>query len=316
MTEGQKGVLGMVLASTVWGLSSLFYKLLDHVPPLEVLSHRTLWSCLFFLAVLLLQGRIGRVRLVLTDRQAIPLILVAALTIAANWFCFILAIQIGMATEASLGYYIFPLVAVLLGVLVFREHLSRSQALAVGLATLAVVLLTLGLGVAPWISLLISATFGLYGMLKKKLDVGPVVSVTVEVLLLTPVALIVLFAQWQSGQGVFGMNLQDSLLLMLSGPLTATPLMLFSAAAHRVSLSTVGLVQYLNPTLQFLCAVLVFREPFGLWHAIAFALIWTALAIYSVSAIRQERAARRQASASAGVSTTVMNSNKDASAKP
>lgn len=316
MTEGQKGVAGMVLASTIWGLSSLFYKLLSHVPPLEVLAHRTLWSCVFFLGVLALQSRLGQLRVVLADRKAVPLILLAAVMIAANWFCFILSIQIGMATEASLGYYIFPLVAVLFGVFVFREGLRRAQALAVALATLAVVVLTLGLGVAPWVSLLISATFGLYGLIKKKLKVGPLVSVTAEVLLLTPIALIVLFVQWQGGQAAYGANLTDTLLLMLSGPLTATPLILFSAAAHRVNLSTVGLVQYLNPTLQFLCAVLVFREPFGQWHAIAFALIWSALAIYSVSAIRQDRAARKTSSAAAGVSTTVMNSSKDASANP
>ncbi|MGH1356989.1 MAG: EamA family transporter RarD [Thalassovita sp.] len=316
MTDGQKGVAGMVLASSVWGLSSLYYKLLDHVPPLEVLSHRTLWSCVFFLGVLAVQGRLSHIRTVLLNRRALPLILIAAVTIAANWFLFILSIQIGKATEASLGYYIFPLVAVLIGVVVFREGLSRAQVVAVGLATLAVVVLTLGLGVAPWVSLLLSLTFGLYGLIKKKLDVGPVVSVTVEVLVLTPIALIVLFSQWQAGQAAYGANVQDTLLLMVSGPLTATPLILFSSAARRVNMSTVGLVQYVNPTLQFLCAVLVFREPFGHWHAIAFTLIWTALAIYSVATVRQDRAARRASSAAAGEGTTVMNSNMDASAKP
>lgn len=316
MSDARKGVLGLVLACMIWGLSSLYYKLLAHIPPLEVLAHRTLWSCLFFLGLLAIQGRLRAVGVAICDRRAVPLILFAALMIAANWFCFILSIQIGKATEASLGYYIFPLVAVLIGVVVFREGLSRAQAAAVGLAVVAVLVLTIGLGVAPWVSLLISITFGLYGLVKKKLDVGPVVSVTAEVLLLTPIALIILFGKWQVGQAAYGADVQDSLLLMLSGPLTATPLILFSSAARRVSMSTVGLVQYVNPTLQFLCAVLVFQEPFGQWHAIAFALIWTALAIYSVVTIRQDRAARRTASASAGEATTVMKSSTEASANP
>lgn len=307
MTDAQKGVLGLIAACTVWGLSSLYYKLLAHVPPLEVLAHRTLWSCVFFVGVLLVQGRIRHLALALNSARAIMTILFAALMIAANWFCFILSIQIGKATEASLGYYIFPLVAVLLGVVVFRERLTLTQAIAVGLATLAVTVLTIGLGVAPWVSLLISVTFGFYGVVKKKLAAGPVVSVTAEVLLLTPIALIWLFGVWKTGQPAYGVNMRDTLLLMFSGPLTATPLILFSAAAKRVNYATVGLVQYLNPTLQFFVAVLVFQEPFGQWHQIAFALIWVALALYSVSAVRQDRAARRVVTASEGVSTKVSN---------
>jgi chloramphenicol-sensitive protein RarD len=303
MTDAQKGILGLICACTIWGLSSLYYKLLAHVPPLEVLAHRTLWSCVFFLALLAMRGRIRELGQAIGTPRAAIIILFAALMIAANWFCFILSIQIGKATEASLGYYIFPLVAVLLGVIVFRERLTLTQAIAVGLATLAVIVLTVGLGVAPWVSLIISVTFGFYGVVKKKLSTGPVVSVTAEVLLLTPIALIWLFGVWKTGQPAFGANLRDTLLLMVSGPLTATPLILFSAAAKRVNYATVGLVQYLNPTLQFLVAVMIFQEPFGQWHQLAFALIWTALALYSVSAVRQDRAARRVATASEGVST-------------
>jgi chloramphenicol-sensitive protein RarD len=184
------------------------------------------------------------------------------------------------------------------------------------LALLAVVVLTLGLGVAPWIALVLSGTFGLYGLIKKRLPVAPLVSVTAEVLLLSPIALVVLAYGWDQGHAAFGQGTQDLLLLMFSGLLTGTPLILFSAATKRVSMATVGLVQYLNPTLQFLCAVLIFAEPFGQWHAIAFALIWTALAIYSFAAIRHERALRRTSSAAAGVSTTVISSSSEGSAKP
>ncbi len=316
MTETGKGVLAMVAACTVWGLSPLYYKLLAHIPPLEVLSHRTLWSLAFFALVLLAQGRLGLLRGALSSGRSVGVIAVAALMISANWFCFILSIQIGKATEASLGYYIFPLVAVLAGVLAFGERLGRAQWTAVALAVTAVVVLTVGLGVAPWIALILAVTFGLYGLIKKRLTLGPVVSVTAEVLLLAPVALVILWQGWADGTAAYGASLRDSLLLMVSGPLTATPLILFSAATKRVSLSTVGLVQYLNPTLQFFCAVLVFGEPFGQWHAIAFGLIWLALAIYSLATVRQDRASRRVAMAVSGVSTTVMNSNSDASAKP
>ncbi|MBA84408.1 EamA family transporter RarD [Thalassobius sp. S69A] len=316
MTESKRGVLALLVACTVWGLSPLYYKLLAHIPPLEVLAHRTLWSCAFFALVLAGQGRLGQLRGVFRSWRVVGVIVFAAVMISVNWFVFILSIQVGHAVEASLGYYIFPLVAVLIGVVVFKESLSPLQILAVALALGAVLVLTLGLGVAPWIALILSVTFGLYGLVKKRLSVGPVVSVTAEVLLLSPIALLVLLWEWQQGVPVLGYSLSDSLLLMFSGVLTGAPLILFSAATKRVSMATVGLIQYLNPTLQFLCAVLVFAEPFGQWHAIAFAMIWTALAIYSFAALVQDRASRRVSITAEGVSTTVRNASRDGSAKP
>jgi chloramphenicol-sensitive protein RarD len=195
--------------------------------------------------------------------------------------------------EASLGYYIFPLVAVLLGAIAFRERLGKAQLFAVALALCAVVTLTWGLGVPPWIALILASSFGLYGLVKKGLSVGPVVSVTAEVLLLSPIALTVLWYVHSDGTGAFAVTWRDSLLLMFSGILTGTPLIMFSYATKRVTLATVGLVQYLNPTLQFLVATLIFREVFSFWHAVAFAMIWTALAIYTTASLRQDRAARR-----------------------
>ncbi|RBI69092.1 EamA family transporter RarD [Roseovarius sp. TE539] len=299
MTEAVKGVMAMVAACTIWGLSPLYYKLLSHIPPIEILAHRTLWSFLFFAGVLLWQGRIALLRVGLASGRSVLAIALAALAISLNWFVFITAIQIDRAVEASLGYYMFPLVAVLLGASVFRERLDTAQWAAVGLALLAVVALTAGLGVAPWISLVLAVSFGLYGLAKKRLSLGPVVSVTAEVLLLSPLAVVIL-AHFHSGPGggAFAASWSDSLLLAFSGVLTATPLILFSYATRRVRLATVGLVQYLNPTLQFFVATLIFREPFGIWHALAFGMIWTALAIYSFSAWRQDRALRRAVSSS------------------
>ncbi|RXV62222.1 EamA family transporter RarD [Roseovarius sp. A46] len=293
MREATKGIVAMVATCTVWGLSGIYYKLLAHVPPIEILAHRTLWSCAFFALVLLAQGRISMLGRALAGRRSVLSIALAALMISTNWFVFITSIQVGRAMEASLGYYIFPLVAVLLGALAFRERLGRAQLFAVGLALCAVVTLTLGLGVPPWIALVLASSFGLYGLVKKGLSVGPVVSVTAEVLLLSPIALTVLWYFHSSGNGAFTANWRDSLLLAFSGILTGTPLIMFSYATKRVTLATVGLVQYLNPTLQFLVATLIFLEPFSFWHAVAFAMIWTALAIYTTASLRQDRAARR-----------------------
>ncbi|MCM2561235.1 EamA family transporter RarD [Lutimaribacter sp. EGI FJ00015] len=295
-SEAGRGILAMVVACTVWGVAPLYYKLLAHIPPIEVLAHRTIWSVLFFALVLLVQGRLGQLRAALGDWRKIAVVMAAALLISTNWFVFITSVQIGRVTEASLGYYLFPLVAVALGRLVFGERLTVAQQLPVALAIFAVALLTWGLGVTPWIALILSGTFGLYGVVKKRLDVGPVVSVTAEVALLAPIALAVLgWFHTQAPDPAFGGDMVDAALLMFSGVLTGAPLILFSYAARRVRLGTIGLVQYLNPTLQFLVAVLIFNEPFNRWHGIAFGLIWAALAIYTVATWRQDRAARRAA---------------------
>jgi len=303
MTDSARGIWAMVWACLIWGLSPLYYKLLAHIAPIEVLAHRTLWSFGFFALVLLGQNRLGQLWAAMTSPRALVVLGVSALMISTNWFVFILSIQIGHATEASLGYYLFPLVAVALGRVVFKERLDMGQKTAVALAMLAVVVLSLGLGVAPWVALILSSSFGLYGLIKKRLNTGPVVSVTAEVLLLCPIAMGVLYWRHSSGAGVFGAHLFDSALLAFSGILTATPLILFSYATKRVRLGTIGLVQYLNPSLQFFCAVVIFGEAFGPWHATAFALIWAALLIYTIAALRQERAARR-AVPKAGTSPT------------
>lgn len=295
MSDTSKGITAMIGACMIWGLSPLFYKLLIHVPPPEVLAHRTGWSFIFFAGVLLVQGRLGEMRLALNSWRRAGLIALASAMISVNWFLFIVSVQIGRTTEASLGYYIFPLVAVLIGRFGFGERLGRAQWLAVAMAALAVGVLTLGLGVAPWISLILASTFGLYSAIKKELPIGPVVSVTCEILFFLPIGLVILFLQHNSGQGAFGQDFSDSALLILSGPLTAMPLILFSYAARRVALSTIGLLQYLNPTLQFFCAVAIFGEVLTLWHQIAFVLIWGAVIVFSVASVASTRQAKARA---------------------
>jgi chloramphenicol-sensitive protein RarD len=304
MTEAAKGVLAMVAACTIWGLSGLFYRAIAAVPPGEVLAHRTLWSAAFFGVVLLLQHRSAEVRAAAGQPRLWLAVAVAATLIALNWFVFVHAIQSGHALEASLGYYVFPLVAVGLGWLVLGERFDRMQAFAIGLALVAVALLTIGLGAPPWIALTLAVTFGGYGLVKNRLGLGPVLGVFLETALLAPLALGWLaglhLGAWSDPGGrpgaAFGQDAGTSLLLVLSGPLmTGTPLILFSYAARRIRLATLGLVQYLNPSLQFLVATLVFGEAFTLWHAVAFPLIWAGLALYSRASWRQDRAARSRA---------------------
>lgn len=295
------GVALALSAFVIWGFSPIFYKALDHVPPLEVLSHRTIWTLIFIGGYALLTGRRKRLTDALRSRRTMAALALAAILIAVNWFTFIFAVQVGKATESSLGYYVFPLMSVALGVLVLKESLTRAQAVAVALAALAVLLLTLGLGAAPWIALILSSTMAVYGLLKKTISVGPVSTVTIEALLLTPLAATWLYGAHVQGWvglidrpgGWFGANWADTALLAASGLLTGGPLLLFAEAAHRLRYSTLGLLQYLNPTLQFFCAVVIFGEAFTLWHGVAFVMIWAAIAIYSAAASAAERSARK-----------------------
>lgn len=289
MTEAGKGVAAMAGAATVWGLSGIYYKALSVVPPVELLCHRNLWSAAFFGLVLLLQGRRREALALLAQPRAWAVLLLSATMIAVNWLLFIAAVQGSAALEASLGYYIFPLFAVALGFLVLGERFTFRQSVAIGMAVAAVGVLTIGLGKVPWIALVLATTFSLYGLIKGKVRLGPVISVFVETLILSGPALVWLWGAhrglWtdlggRTG-GIFGRDLATSAMLAFSGPLTATPLILFSYATRRIPYATVGLVQYVNPTLQFLVAVALFGEPFTRWHAVAFPLIWGGLALYS-----------------------------------
>ena len=284
-SEPVKGAIAIIAAAMIWGLQPIFYDALRHVPASDIAAHRILWSFVFFALVLVLKGRVGALIQAVTNRDQMGWTLLAALMVSFNWFFFVYAIQTGRLTESSLGYYIYPLFSVAFGFLLFRERFPRLQWIAVGLAAFGVFVLTLGLGVVPVISLILAVTFSLYGVIKKRLETGPTVSVTAEVLLLTPFVLIWLATMSDlSGitAGTWGM-------LMLSGPLTGLPLILFAYASQRVRMSTVGLISYLNPTLQFLVASLIFLEPVTLWHGVALICIWTALALYSGVSIRQER---------------------------
>ncbi|MBV1896549.1 MAG: EamA family transporter RarD [Rhodobacteraceae bacterium] len=309
MSDTQKGIFAIVAASATWGFSPVYFKLLEGIPASEVLAHRTLWSLVFFGGILFFQGRLGEIYKTLSQWRFATALALASFLISVNWFLFIHAVQIGKTTETSLGYYINPLMAVVLGRFWFGERLNRGQWFAVGLAAIAVTLLTLGLGVAPWISLVLALSFAIYGAIKKQLAIGPIVSVTCEVLIFLPVGLTILYFAHKDGHGYFGSSVWQTALLIGSGPLTALPLILFAFGVRRLALSTVGLLLYINPTLQLFCAVVIFGDPFSRWHIITFAMIWVALTIYTI-------AARKTSMASAGVSTTDKNSASSGSANP
>ena len=282
MTSPTKGILAIILAGIIWGFSPIYYKLLVAVPPFELLSHRTLWSFIFFFLILVLKGQVREFKsAIFRSKNQLIIIIFSSLLIAINWFFFIAAIQSNKATEVSLGYFIMPLVTVIWGLIFFKEKLSALQWFSVVLAAFAVFILTIELGVPPWIALILSFSFSIYAVLKKKLEISPIVSVTGEVFILIPIGLSLLFFFHLEGNGSFGENIEITVLLILSGPITAAPLILFSYGAHRVSLSTVGILQYLNPSLQFFCAAFIFLEPLTSWHMLSFSLIWIALIVYS-----------------------------------
>lgn len=305
MSDTRKGLLAAFLGCLMWGLFPILFRQMAHIPPTEVLAHRAIWSFAFFLGVLAMQGRLPEFRGALTHRATLVPLAFAMAMISSNWLVFIYATSSGQTTQISLGYYIFPLAAVLVGRLWFGERLGALQGIAVALAGLAVLGLALAQGALPWISLYLAISFCLYGVVKKRLDLGPVLSVSAEVALFLPLALVILAPTQLSGQGAFGASLSDSVLLIVGGVITAVPLMLFSYAARRVPLGTLGILQYISPSMQFLCATLLFGEAFTTAHMIAFPMIWVALVLFSIGSLRQDRAARRLAMVPPTVPTTV-----------
>jgi chloramphenicol-sensitive protein RarD len=278
--RGRAGALSAVGAFLMWGLFPLYWKMLAGVPALEVVAHRTTWGFLSVAGFVSLLGGWREARAVLLHRRTLLMLSASALLIAFNWLLYIWAVLHSHIVEASLGYYINPLVNVVLGVVILRETLSRAQKVAVGLASVGVAILTVGHGRLPWIALTLAISFGLYALVRKTVNAEAVVGLLGETAVLTPFALS--FVAWVGlrGEGSFGPSAPlASLLLALGGVVTAVPLVLFARGARALPLSTVGLIQYLSPSIQFLLAVLVFREPFNLIQGVAFVCIWCALAL-------------------------------------
>ena len=287
--EATKGVLYGLGAYTVWGCFPLYFALFAGVPSYEVLIHRVIWSCVFLAVVVTLLRRWPPIRAALARPKELGYVFGCAVFIAINWGVYIYAVETRHVLQASLGYVLTPLVNVGLGMLVLRETITRLQVLAVSLATLAILYQLFLLGVVPWITLVLAFSFGTYGLMRKQVALDGLSGLFVETLLLLPLSLLTLGALSAAGASHFGSDLPVALLLVSSGIVTAIPLLAFAGAARRLRLATVGFLMYINPTLQFLIALLVFNEPLSGEKLLSFAMIWVALGIYSWSAWRGRR---------------------------
>jgi len=290
--EARKGAWSGILAYGLWGIFPLYFKAVAEVPALEILAHRVLWSFLVLVPLVAVTRRGDEIRTLFGDRRTALLLLGSTLMIATNWFLFITSVNTGRVIESSLGYFINPLVNVLLGYLFLSERLRGPQRASLLLAGAGVALLVGLHGTVPWISLALAVTFAFYALLRKMAPVESLAGLTFETGILAPAALCYIAWGVGSGDGSFltGTARFDRL-LPLAGIITAGPLLLFGVAARRVRLTTLGFLQYVTPTGHFLLAVFVFGEPFGRGDLAAFLMIWGGLAIYSVDAVRQHMAA-------------------------
>ncbi|MBY4677115.1 EamA family transporter RarD [Marinobacterium arenosum] len=297
--ESRKGLLYALLAYGLWGTFPIYFKWVSHLPSLEVLGHRVVWATLFTALVMTLLGQWRRRREQLLNRRLWLTLLISAILIAANWGIYIYAVQINQVLSASLGYFMTPLVNVVIGVALLGEKLDRFRMMAVVLAVLGVAYQVISLGQLPWIALSLAILFGLYSAVRKKAPVDTLTGLLMETLLLLPLALGYLAFIAQQGESHFTADGNPSRLILV-GVLTALPLLAFAAAAQRLSLIALGFLTYLAPSIQFLLAVVVYDEPFGGDQMISFLLIWAGLAVFSVGALQQQHRARKQRLAAAG----------------
>jgi chloramphenicol-sensitive protein RarD len=282
-------------AYTLWGVLPLYFKAMAEVRATEIVSHRIIWSLIFLGALATLSRRWSTIRAALRTPKVAAVLALTAVLIGVNWLVYIYAVVSGHVLEGSLGYYLNPLVNVLLGVFVLKEKLSTLQKGAVFLAAAGVALLAFGAGGAIWISLSLAASFALYGFLRKVAPVDSLEGLWIETLYLMPIALAWVLWLGVRGESAFLDDRTTDILLILGGALTAIPLLLFTAAAKRLPYSTLGFLQYVAPSLQFLLAVLAFGEPLTTSHLICFGAIWTALAIFVTEGVRAGRTAARAA---------------------
>lgn len=288
--DSPKGLVLAISAYLLWGFLPIYMKALSDVPVLEVLAHRVIWSVPVAGAILIWLGRTSDLRAALRSPRMIGMAALTAALISVNWAIYVWSIQSGQALEAALGYYINPLFSVFLGAVLLKERLSRPQWAAIALAALAVMVLTYEAGRVPFVALGLTVSWGIYAYLKKRLPLGPNQGFMLEVLILLPLA--IGWVVWIAARGemVFLTDAKVTVLLLLAGVVTAVPLMLYANGAKLLRLSTIGILQYIAPTMIFLTAVFVFGEPFGTARAIAFPMIWAALLIYTGSMLRRKQA--------------------------
>ena len=284
-TEAQIGIGYALLAFSAWGFIPIYWKLLNTVPSMEILTHRMVWSVFFLLGLLAVQKRLGEFRELFHSPKYIFMLLGTATLLGANWFVYIYGVNTNQVIETSLGYFISPLLVILLGAVFLRERLNIWQVVAVGFAALGVLNFIWNFGSLPWIALSLAFTFSFYGLFRKKIPVKPLVGLLMETALLAPLAAI-LIAFWEvDGTGHFGTTWMTDFLLFGGGVVTSLPLLWFINAGKRLRYSTIGFIQYLTPSIQLLIGVYLYHEPFTPTHSITFGLIWAGLVIFSINSL-------------------------------
>lgn len=288
--KSSQGAACAIAAYGFWGLIPIYFKSIDSAHPGEILAHRIVWSVVLLFVALALMGKLGELKSSLTTINKLKPLLLSSLLISVNWLIFIWAINNERVLETSLGYYINPLVSVFLAMVVLKEQLNRLQWAAIAIASLGVINQLISFGQAPIVALSLAFSFAGYGLVRKKISVNPFVGLAVETIILAPLAL--LYFLWISGQNQMAftnISLAFDCLLILSGFITAFPLVMFAAAANRLSLTALGIFQYLAPSVSFVLAVVLYNEPFGVSQIITFSLIWGALAVFCIDGFRKNR---------------------------
>ncbi len=285
----RSGFASGIGAYLLWGFLPLLFKLVDHVGALTVVAERTLWSLLFVGVILFVTRRFKDVRAALSDRRTLASMALAAVLLATNWLIYVWSVETGQVLEASFGYFINPLINVAIGMLFLGERQNRLQSIAIGIALIAMVIQAFGLGRVPYIALSLAVTFALYGYVRKTAKISATPGLFLETLVLAPFALaFVVFSFVTAGVGPHG-DLQTVLLLALTGPGTAVPLLLFNFAVQRLRLTTIGMLQYMAPSIAFILAIIVFGEELNLLRAISFGLIWVSVAVFTWGSLRRAR---------------------------
>ncbi len=283
----KEGILYAFGAYFIWGLTPIYWKMIQHVPAIQLIGHRIAWSFILLSVVLFATRQWSELRSLASERRIIRIYLVAAALVGCNWFIYVWAVNAGYIVEASLGYFINPLLSVLLGVIFLRERLRRLQWFAVGLAAAGVIYLTAAHGRLPWIALGLAFTFGFYGLVKKTAPLSSLHGLTLETGILFAPSAIFLAYQESLGQGAFlHTGIGSDLLMAGAGLVTTIPLLMFVSAARRIPLTTIGIMHYITPTCQFLIGVLIYKEAFDTTKAFGFGMVWIALIIFAVEGYR------------------------------
>jgi len=283
LSEENKGTIYALLAFIFWGLVPIYFKLVSHVSPFEVLLHRVLWSVVFLSIIILVTSKYAYLISIFNNKKKLKLLFISALLVSANWFVFIWAITNNMITEASLGYFINPLVSIALGKLFFDEKISKLQIIAIFLAFLAITYQVISIGSLPLVSLVLAFSFALYGLARKKINVSSTSGLLVETVLISPIALIYFGYLLYMNENAFVFPLDiTSWLLVMAGLITIIPLLWFNGAVTRISMSKLGFLQYIGPIIAFILAVFVYDEPLSNEKIVTFILIWIALIIFTI----------------------------------